>query len=366
MSGWNEILATITDDDEGAALLARVKHLPPRSSPPVSQLELVELDASRVSPTTASPLAVAGVQLNEAFEPSSRARRAPKLRGPKGGILQGEDGIAWRKLAPRAVELLRMVRVERDPGRDGWRVYGPGHQIPDWALLKTTLQGLGGKWRAGRAKTPGFFYFEDDALDAPVGEAIQGLIERGWWIDPKANSFVPTPPPLAVELVELAEIPAYARVMEPSAGLGAIAQQIRIAHPDVTILCVELLPDHRRALERKELQLHPEGDFLKLDPGQVGLFDRVVMNPPFGVGGKQVDIDHVRHALRFVRRGGRLVAVMSNAVAFRENDKTRKFLETLYAVGPYEIRKNAPDAFAASGTGVQTITLVIDVLTPLS
>ena len=55
---------------------------------------------------------------------------------------------------------------------------------------------------------------------------------------------------------------------------------------------------------------------MQLSPEVVGRFDRVVMNPPFCRGR---DLDHVRHALRFVAPGGRLVAIMSAGVAFRED-----------------------------------------------
>ena len=42
---------------------------------------------------------------------------------------------------------------------------------------------------------------------------------------------------------------------------------------------------------------------------ELGTFDRVVMNPPFGHG---ADIEHIKHAYRKLKPGGRLVAICAN------------------------------------------------------
>jgi 16S rRNA G1207 methylase RsmC len=49
-------------------------------------------------------------------------------------------------------------------------------------------------------------------------------------------------------------------------------------------------------------------DFLSLN-GELGTFDRVVMNPPFDHGS---DIEHIKHAYRKLKPGGRLVAICAN------------------------------------------------------
>jgi 16S rRNA G1207 methylase RsmC len=51
-------------------------------------------------------------------------------------------------------------------------------------------------------------------------------------------------------------------------------------------------------------------DFLALSEG-LGQFDRIVMNPPFD---HDTDIDHIRHAYRMLKPGGRLVAICANGV----------------------------------------------------
>lgn len=42
---------------------------------------------------------------------------------------------------------------------------------------------------------------------------------------------------------------------------------------------------------------------------ELGQFDRIVMNPPFAHG---ADIDHIKHAYRMLKPGGRLVAICAN------------------------------------------------------
>ena len=97
------------------------------------------------------------------------------------------------------------------------------------------------------------------------------------------------------------------------------------------------------------------GDFLKAAPVQK--FDRVVMNPPFS---RQADIDHVTHAARFLKPGGRMVAIMSAGTIFRQNSKAVAFRGWLEALGG--TLEDLPDgAFKASGTMVRTCIVSFDI-----
>jgi 16S rRNA G1207 methylase RsmC len=91
-------------------------------------------------------------------------------------------------------------------------------------------------------------------------------------------------------------------------------------------------------------------DFLSIEPRQD--YDRVVMNPPFE---NQQDIDHVLHALEFLRPGGRLVSIMSAGVLFRQNKKTVEFREMID-----EITALPEGSFKLSGTNVNTSMVVIN------
>lgn len=119
-----------------------------------------------------------------------------------------------------------------------------------------------------------------------------------------------TPEPLAERVVR--QFPRLGRVLEPSAGLGRLYRAVRKA--DAT--CPVVLVDSSAQCFR-ELYHVTEGDgeakliaadFLSLTPEKLGLFDSVVMNPPFKNG---TDVKHVQHARRFLAPGGKLVSIVA-------------------------------------------------------
>lgn len=95
-------------------------------------------------------------------------------------------------------------------------------------------------------------------------------------------------------------------------------------------------------------------DFLDLPPAPV--YDRVVMNPPFD---RDRDIDHVVHAMKFLKPDGRLVAIMSAGVEYRETRKAIAFREMAARMnGSFE---DLPaGAFSSVGTNVNTVMLTIN------
>jgi hypothetical protein len=66
--------------------------------------------------------------------------------------------------------------------------------------------------------------------------------------------------------------------------------------------CVEIQPHLAADLQASGLykRVYVQ-NFLSLTPETTGLYDRVVMNPPFD---RQRDIDHVMHALKILEAGG--------------------------------------------------------------
>ena len=89
---------------------------------------------------------------------------------------------------------------------------------------------------------------------------------------------------------------------------------------------------------------HPvvTGNFLEAEP--VAVFDKIVMNPPFY--GRHY-VKHVRHALRFLRPGGELVAILP-ATAHYDHGEIQG-----------EWRDLPPGSFADAGTNVPTGMLKI-------
>jgi hypothetical protein len=86
------------------------------------------------------------------------------------------------------------------------------------------------------------------------------------------------------------------------------------------------------------------------------VYDRVVMNPPFD---RLRDVDHVHHALRFLRPGGRLVAIMSQSAEFSEERKAVAFRAEVEAWGG-RWRDLPEGSFRELGTNVNTCLLTVD------
>ena len=209
-----------------------------------------------------------------------------------------------------------------------------------YQAVNEVLENMGGKWNK---KIKGHV-FDGDPTDA-----LEEVLLSGEIIPPKKYGYFPTPPELAQHVVELAGIQTDHDVLEPSAGQGGIADHLR----DCFVQCVELLPDNVKVLKGKGYEVIHEGDFLTVTLAPK--YDRVVMNPPFE---KQADIDHVLHAWKFVKPGGRLVSIMAASVAFRENRKTTEFRELLGQYGRLE--HNPAGSFKESGAMVNTVTVVMD------
>jgi tRNA G10 N-methylase Trm11 len=121
-----------------------------------------------------------------------------------------------------------------------------------------------------------------------------------------APQLFPTPPDLARQVVELADIRPGMTVLEPSAGTGALLDVLG-THAGVTVVEInhQLTEALRTSYPLCEVRC---ADFLALGD-ELGTFDRIVMNPPFGHG---ADIDHIKRAYRKLKPGGRLVAICAN------------------------------------------------------
>lgn len=190
----------------------------------------------------------------------------------------------------------------------------------------------------------------------------------------QAPQLFASPPPVANRVIEVARIGAGHRVLEPSAGTGAL---IRAMGSDVLsgahLVAVEIAP----ALAEQLRRYSPPHEVICanfLDCGAnggdalytVGVFDRIVMNPPFS---QVQDIQHVEHALGLLATEGRLVAVMFNdgsAFADEEADTRRGRRITalrarVEASGRTMTVEELPDnSFASQDTRVSAVLVTIE------
>jgi hypothetical protein len=97
------------------------------------------------------------------------------------------------------------------------------------------------------------------------------------------------------------------------------------------------------------------GDFLQVAKAYRGTVDRVVMNPPFA---KQKDIDHATVAFDCLAPGGKLVAILSAGVEFRQDKKAKAF-RGLVDSARGTIERIADGAFKESGTMVRTVLVTL-------
>jgi predicted RNA methylase len=213
-----------------------------------------------------------------------------------------------------------------------------------YMAVNKILVAAGGKWnRSAKAHV-----FKCDAQDA-----ISDIVLTGKVVDAKREfDFFETPPDLVPYVMKYAEIRVNQSVLEPNAGGGSLAFAAKLDGGNVT--CVEIQDALIPSLEEGDYEAVVHGDFLEIDLGRV--FDRIVMNPPFG---KQADIKHVNRALDMLAPGGRLVAIMSAGVEFRQNDLTAAFRERVTSMGG-TIERLPSASFKSSGTNVETALVVVE------
>ncbi|MFA5897777.1 MAG: methyltransferase [Hyphomicrobium sp.] len=206
------------------------------------------------------------------------------------------------------------------------------------------LVAAGGKWNK-KAKAHLFEYEASTRVDQII---LSGEVE----VPKDEFNFFPSPPDIVARLMALADVQHGMRVLEPSAGRGAIAYACSEA--GATVDCYELMEANFTALVKDaRLGSVRHMDFLAQTPDPS--YDRVVMNPPFA---KQADIQHVLHALRFLKPGALLVSVMAASVVFRDNKLTQGFRDLIRERGG-DIETLPDGAFKESGTMVRTVIATI-------
>lgn len=173
---------------------------------------------------------------------------------------------------------------------------------------------------------------------------IKGLERK--FLNSQIPGFFPTPSTLGSYVVSLVNIQNNEKVLEPSAGLGHLADEIKKAAPNCELTCIEYNSALSESLELKGYNSINE-DFLQ----HTSKYDVIVMNPPFENG---QDVEHVEHAFKLLNEGGRLVAIMAN-----NKYRFPLFMEMVNKYGYFE--ENAPNSFASAfrPTGVSTITVYL-------
>ncbi|WP_050515039.1 methyltransferase [Streptomyces rimosus] len=223
---------------------------------------------------------------------------------------------------------------------------GPRMDPKLYGRINEVLEAVGGRW----TKQAGAHVFPVDAAEAVAPVLATGEVVT---LREKRNDaqYFPTPAAVVDRLLAAADLRPDMEVLEPSAGSGAIASAA--AARGAVVDCIERDPGYAAVLaDTGAARTVRVADFLTVAPEPV--YDRVVMNPPFTRG---ADVEHVQHALRFLKPDGLLVAVMSQAVSYQKGAAAA--FRNLVEQRGGQAEMLPEKAFAESGTGVGTILVAI-------
>lgn len=198
----------------------------------------------------------------------------------------------------------------------------------------------------------------------------------------KRFGFFPTPQDAADRLfdnlsVQRRKDQPRMRILEPSAGTGNLARRCIVRPSPITagmpdwerkrnaewneglrfdnhVDCVEIQVDLALKLRAERIYANVYcTDFMTMQPDADALYDLIVMNPPFD---RERDIDHVNHAIGFLKPGGRLVAIMSAGSEFRETKKSVAFRKRIEKMAP-RWHDLPAGSFSSVGTNCNTVVL---------
>jgi hypothetical protein len=279
--------------------------------------------------------------------------------------------------AAKLRDLERVFRVlDGKPIEEGWHceitapLYGVGnkwHGGQKWTPIPGEAETTYGKVKWYQNKNVHIFPSRPD-LVRKMNRLIAEHFERGLGESPDTAGarrytratphqhtvvdFYRTPDAVAAQMIGKVELHRGMEVLEPSAGDGQVVKALLAAGvvPDA----VEIDPDRADTLR----DLLPPGsvmnlDFLGMEPAPD--YDAVFMNPPFGDG---AGVQHVHHALRFVKPGGTLVAILGLGVTYRTDGPTEE-LRKLWRAWRGTVEVLPAGTFAESGTNVPAIILTI-------
>lgn len=248
----------------------------------------------------------------------------------------------------RGGEALSVEEVlKRCEYRDGV-LYLPKVQLSKkaYADVKLWIEEAGGKWKGGKVQG---FTFDFNA------DRVVGILRQGKRCNlAQEFQFFETPGETADWLVSLVgEISPEMKILEPSAGRGAIVRAVHRVCPEVMVDCYELMPENKHLLMREDGVRIIGDDFTKEEFPDA--YDIIVANPPFS---KNQDIRHVQQMYTWLKPQGVMAAITSRhwlGGSERECVKFRGWLDEVDAA-LFDIPKGT---FKQSGTGVGTIAIVI-------
>ncbi|MFJ6559908.1 methyltransferase [Streptomyces sp. NPDC091412] len=228
---------------------------------------------------------------------------------------------------------------------------GPRMTPKLYQRVNEVLEAVGGRWTTS---------VQAHVFPVDATQALAPVLATGQVVTLREKrqqaQFFPTPAAVVQRVIDLADLKPGMEVLEPSAGSGAIATAA--AEQGAVVDCIEQDPGYAALLaDAGRARTLTVADFLSV-PAEPR-YDRVVMNPPFTRG---TDMQHVEHALRFLKPDGLLVSVMSWTVA--EHGRNTASFRALVEARGGAAEAVAERAFAESGTDVDTVIVTIPATRP--
>jgi len=227
--------------------------------------------------------------------------------------------------------------------------------IDAYSEADTHAPGMDGEGKGGKDRD------RTVALSSPYDQAKTHYFGRQKNTRNRANrqgvDFYATPEPLGFKMVQWAASREYEKVLEPSAGDGAIARYFQ-GNTDRTIIepsynlstQAQLRAGGARSVNGRFEEYHINNKH-----------DVIVMNPPFGVGGKTA-FEHVAKAMTHLRPGGRIVALVPRGPAADKN-MGKLFASDQIKAEEFQLTAliDLPSVtFEKAGTGVSTTVMIMD------
>lgn len=216
----------------------------------------------------------------------------------------------------------------------------------DYLKVKKLFESNGGKWKGGKCQ--GFLFDTTDV--SPILSRLQGgdLTDRK-----KKFQFFETPIEIARRLaVRLGDVIPTDRILEPSAGRGALIKAVLEEWPNNIVDCYELMEENRAELARISNARLLGNDFME---AEIGIYDKIIANPPFT---NNQDIKHVMKMWDHLADGGQMAVIMSKHWQFASDKASKDFRSFVESID-HDITDLPAGSFKDSGTNVESLMLVL-------
>jgi phospholipid N-methyltransferase len=181
--------------------------------------------------------------------------------------------------------------------------------------VKKLLEGINGKWNK---KINGF------SFNSPIEKEIARILDGEKINLNKQFQFFETPDIICRQMAEAVEIKPNSKILEPSAGRGAIINAIHAVCPDVKVDVCELMPQNIEVLKQMENVTIVGEDYLQYSPSTK--YDIILANPPFT---KNQDIKHLQKMYNDLAIGGVMVCITSRHWQIANNKEEKSFKQWL-------------------------------------